>query len=56
MAQLSENEWEDLVEGDWAHWYRLTPAERWKISHEVLWPNFLGRTCVLTSFTAPPIP
>ncbi|MDI9404348.1 MAG: hypothetical protein QM516_10790 [Limnohabitans sp.] len=27
---------EDIVEGEWADWYRLTPQERWRES-ERLW-------------------
>jgi hypothetical protein len=32
---------EDLVEGEWADWYRLTPLERWQES-EKLWETYLA--------------
>ena len=32
---------EDLVEGEWADWYRLTPLERWHESQR-LWEIYLG--------------
>jgi hypothetical protein len=31
---------EDIVEGEWADWYRLTPLERWHES-EKLWVAYL---------------
>ena len=31
---------EQLVEAEWAEWYRLTPAERW-LESEKLWEAFL---------------
>lgn len=31
---------EDIVEGEWADWYRLTPLERWAES-EKLWTVYL---------------
>jgi hypothetical protein len=32
---------EDVVEGEWADWYRLTPLERWRES-EKLWEIYLS--------------
>lgn len=32
---------EDIVEGEWADWYRLTPQERWRES-ERLWLVYLS--------------
>jgi hypothetical protein len=32
---------EDLVEGEWADWYRLTPVERW-LESERLWIDYLA--------------
>ena len=32
---------EQLVEGEWAEWYRLTPAQRW-LESEKLWQTYLG--------------
>jgi len=32
---------EDVVEGEWADWYRLTPLERWHES-EKLWAHYLA--------------
>ena len=32
---------EDLVGGEWADWYRLTPAERW-LESERLWIAYLS--------------
>jgi hypothetical protein len=31
---------EDLVDEEWAEWYRLTPAERWRET-EKLWQTYL---------------
>ena len=31
---------EQLVEAEWAEWYRLTPGERW-LESEKLWEAFL---------------
>ena len=31
---------EQLVEAEWAEWYRLTPVERW-LESEKLWDAFL---------------
>ncbi len=31
---------EQMVEAEWAEWYRLTPAERW-LESEKLWEAFL---------------
>ena len=32
---------EQLVGGEWAEWYRLSPAERW-LESERLWEGFLA--------------
>ena len=32
---------EDIVEGEWAEWYRMTPLERWHASGE-LWEHYLS--------------
>jgi hypothetical protein len=32
---------EDITEGEWADWYRLTPAERW-LESEKLWQTYLA--------------
>jgi hypothetical protein len=32
---------EDLVGDEWAEWYRLSPAERWRET-EKLWQSFLA--------------
>lgn len=32
---------EDIVEGEWADWYRLTPLERW-LASERLWVDYLA--------------
>ncbi len=32
---------EQLVEGEWAEWYRLTPAHRW-LESEKLWQTYLA--------------
>jgi hypothetical protein len=32
---------EQLVEGEWAEWYRLTPIQRW-LESEKLWQTYLG--------------
>jgi hypothetical protein len=32
---------EQLVEAEWAEWYRLTPIERW-LESEKLWQTYLG--------------
>jgi hypothetical protein len=32
---------EDLVGGEWADWYRLTPLQRWQES-EKLWQTYLA--------------
>ena len=32
---------EELVGGEWAEWYRLTPAERWHESQK-LWQTYLA--------------
>ena len=32
---------EQLVDAEWAEWYRLTPAERW-LESEKLWVAFLA--------------
>jgi len=39
---MNDDDWEDIVGGEWLDWYRLTPLERWRISQEVLWPTFLA--------------
>ena len=31
---------EEIVEGEWADWYRLTPLERWHESQK-LWATYL---------------
>lgn len=31
---------EEIVEGEWAEWYRLTPLQRWHASGE-LWEHYL---------------
>lgn len=31
---------EELVGGEWAEWYRLTPAQRW-LESEKLWQTYL---------------
>ncbi len=31
---------EELVDPEWAEWYRLSPAERW-LESEKLWDSFL---------------
>ena len=31
---------EELVEAEWAEWYRLTPAQRW-LESEKLWQTYL---------------
>ncbi len=32
---------EDLVEDEWAEWYRLTPVQRW-LESEKLWQTYLA--------------
>jgi hypothetical protein len=32
---------EQLVEAEWAEWYRLTPAQRW-LESEKLWQTYLA--------------
>ncbi len=32
---------EQLVEGEWAEWYRLTPIQRW-LESEKLWHTYLA--------------
>jgi hypothetical protein len=32
---------EELVGGEWAEWYRLTPAQRW-LESEKLWQTYLA--------------
>jgi hypothetical protein len=32
---------EDITEGEWADWYRLTPLERWRES-QMLWEYYLA--------------
>ncbi len=32
---------EDLVGGEWAEWYRLTPLQRW-LESEKLWQTYLA--------------
>jgi hypothetical protein len=32
---------EQLVEGEWAEWYRLTPLQRW-LESEKLWQTYLA--------------
>ncbi|HEX4645723.1 MAG TPA: hypothetical protein VH598_08955 [Verrucomicrobiae bacterium] len=32
---------EQLVEGEWAEWYRLTPVQRW-LESEKLWQTYLS--------------
>jgi hypothetical protein len=32
---------EQLVEGEWAEWYRLTPVQRW-LESEKLWQTYLA--------------
>jgi hypothetical protein len=32
---------EQLVEGEWAEWYRLTPVQRW-LESEKLWRTYLA--------------
>jgi hypothetical protein len=32
---------EQLVEGEWAEWYRLTPIQRW-LESEKLWQTYLA--------------
>lgn len=32
---------EDVVEEEWADWYRLTPAQRWQESQK-LWASYLA--------------
>ena len=32
---------EQLVEGEWADWYRLTPVQRW-LESEKLWQTYLA--------------
>jgi hypothetical protein len=32
---------EDIVEPEWAEWYRMTPQERWRES-EKLWATFIA--------------
>ena len=32
---------EDITEGEWADWYRMTPLERWSQSGE-LWAHYLS--------------
>ena len=32
---------EELVEAEWAEWYRLTPAQRW-LESEKLWQTYLA--------------
>ena len=32
---------EDLVGGEWAEWYRLTPVQRW-LESEKLWQTYLA--------------
>ena len=32
---------EELVGGEWAEWYRLTPVERW-LESEKLWQTYLA--------------
>jgi len=32
---------EQLVGGEWAEWYRLTPAQRW-LESEKLWQTYLA--------------
>jgi hypothetical protein len=38
--QMHMVELEDIVGGEWADWYRLTPLERWEESGE-LWAHYL---------------
>jgi len=39
---MTDDEWEDLVGGEWLDWYRLSPAESWRISNTELWATFLA--------------
>jgi hypothetical protein len=32
---------EEVVEGEWAEWYRLTPVQRW-LESEKLWQTYLA--------------
>lgn len=32
---------EDIIEGEWLDWYRLTPLERWQESQK-LWTQYLA--------------
>src|SRR5271170_5925091 len=32
---------EQLIEGEWAEWYRLTPVQRW-LESEKLWQTYLA--------------
>ena len=32
---------EQMVEGEWVEWYRLTPVERW-LESEKLWQTYLA--------------
>ena len=32
---------EQVVEAEWAEWYRLTPVQRW-LESEKLWQTYLG--------------
>jgi hypothetical protein len=32
---------EDVVDGEWAEWYRLTPVQRW-LESEKLWRTYLA--------------
>ena len=37
---------EELVGGEWAEWYRLTPVQRW-LESEKLWQTYLALGCSL---------
>jgi len=39
---MSDDELEDIDGGEWLDWYRLSPAERWRISNTELWATFLA--------------
>ena len=39
---LDDPQIEEIVGQEWLDWYRLSPAVRWRISHEQMWPTFLA--------------
>jgi len=52
---MDDDEFEDMVGGERLEWYRLTPAERWRISNTELWATFLalgGRLTILSTHRA----